>query len=68
MATYYVNRNAQANGDHEVHRQGCAWMPAAENRLLLGEYFSCHGAVMAARNHYSRVDGCYHCSNECHNS
>ncbi len=29
---FYVNKNAQPNGDHEVHRSSCAWLPDAENR------------------------------------
>jgi len=33
MASYYVNKNAQSNGDHEVHKDGCTFMPEAENRL-----------------------------------
>ena len=32
MASYYVNRNAQDNGDHEVHLQGCYW-----SSLLVGD-------------------------------
>lgn len=66
MARYYVNDNAQANGDHEVHKEGCAWMPAVHNRTYLGEFSSCGPAVAAARQHYSQVNGCYYCSNECH--
>ena len=27
MASYYVNNNAQSNGDHEVHTTGCSWLP-----------------------------------------
>ena len=66
MARYYVNKNAQANGDHEVHREGCAWLPKPENRIYLGEYLSCHGAVVNARSYYSQVDGCAYCSPDCH--
>ena len=25
MAKYYVNKNTQSNGDHEVHTTGCNW-------------------------------------------
>ena len=32
---FYVNSNAQPNGDHEVHRSDCSWLPSAENRRLL---------------------------------
>jgi len=66
MARYYVNKNAQANGDHEVHKTGCSYMPASENRIYLGEFSSCHGAVRKAKKHYSQVNGCYYCSRACH--
>ena len=68
MAHYYVNVNAQSNGDHEVHREGCSWLPDAINRIHLGAFASCHPAVVAARKHYSQVDGCGHCSPACHTS
>jgi len=64
MADYWVNRNAQANGDHEVHRQGCDYMPS--NRLHLGDFTSCRSAVSEAKKTYSQSNGCYWCSRECH--
>lgn len=66
MSRYYVNKNAQANGDHEVHTTGCEWLPKVENRIYLGTFFSCHAAVREARKHFAQVNGCYYCSNECH--
>ena len=66
MASSYVNMNAQANGDHEVHRAGCQWLPNAGNRIYLGEFHSGQPAVTAARNQYQQVNGCYFCSNACH--
>jgi hypothetical protein len=66
MAHYYVNRNAQANGDHEVHVQGCSHMPASQNCLYLGDYSSCRPAVAKANETYPRSNGCYYCSNPCH--
>ncbi|HRQ73787.1 MAG TPA: hypothetical protein PLU35_12235 [Phycisphaerales bacterium] len=66
MARYYVNRNAQANGDHEVHKEGCAWMPEPHNRDPLGEHSSCHTAVYQAKLKYPTADGCKHRSPECH--
>jgi len=66
MDRYYVNKNAQDNGDHEVHKSGCEWMPDAENRLYLGEFATCHGAVREAKKYYPQSNGCYYCSNECH--
>lgn len=68
MARYYVNKNAQSNGDHEVHKSTCNWLPKVENRTYLGDFTSCRGAVNAAKKYYSKVNGCYFCSNECHTS
>ncbi len=38
MAYHYVNKNAQSNGDHEVHAAGCSFMPASESRIYLGDF------------------------------
>lgn len=66
MARYYVNKNAQTNGDHEVHTSTCSWLPDAENRIYLGEFLTCRPAVQEARKYYVQVNGCYYCSNGCH--
>jgi hypothetical protein len=68
MARYYVNRNSQANGDHEVHRSGCSFMPKEENRLFVGEHATCGPAVKEAKRTYPQSNGCYYCSNACHTS
>jgi hypothetical protein len=66
MSKYYVNKNAQDNGDHEVHIPSCSFFPASENRIYLGEFSTCPPAVEEAKRHYSQVNGCYYCSNPCH--
>jgi len=68
MSYYYVNKNGQANGDHEVHVSGCSYMPLAENRIYLGDFTSCRPAVTEAKKHYAQSDGCYYCCNDCHTS
>lgn len=68
MARYYVNDRAQSNGDHEVHKDGCSFMPAAANRTYLGDFGTCREAVTAARRHYTQCNGCYYCANPCHTS
>lgn len=65
-SSHYVNKVAQANGDHEVHRQDCKYLPADHNRIYLGEYDRCQPAVAAAKAYYSQVNGCYFCCNACH--
>lgn len=63
---YYVNKNAQANGDHEVHELTCSFVPSEASRIYLGDFQSCSLAVAAARRHYSQVNGCFYCSRSCH--
>lgn len=66
MADYYVNTIAQRNGDHEVHRDPCSWMPGQANRISLGSFDNCQDAVSAAKTHYTQVNGCVYCSLACH--
>jgi hypothetical protein len=68
MASYYVNKNAQSNGDHEVHKEGCSFMPSEENKKYLGNFNNCKDAVTEAKKYDSQADGCYHCSRDCHTS
>lgn len=66
MANYYVNNEAQPEGDHEVHREDCHRMPT--DRKYLGDYSNCAPAVAEAKRTYPSADGCWHCSPECHSS
>lgn len=68
MNRYYVRTHAQDNGDHEVHMGTCSFLPQPENRIYLGLFPSCYGAVVAARALYPRSNGCFYCSNACHTS
>ena len=68
MSWYYVNDNAQSNGDHEVHVTGCSFLPAQQNRTYLGDFSSCNPAVREARRYFTQVNGCFYCSNPCHTS
>lgn len=67
MFRYYVEKNACENGDHAVHREGCAWLPPEEGeRVYLGEYEDCFEAVRAAKRLYPSAHGCWHCARKCH--
>lgn len=68
MPQYYINKNEQANGDHEVHQDPCNFMPDWANRVNLGYHLNCHSAVAQARNTWpnARINGCYYCCNPCH--
>lgn len=65
---YYVNKNSQSNGDHEVHEEICRYLPIAENRKYLGDFSNCRDAVKEAKRTYSQSNGCYTCSPTCHTS
>jgi len=64
MASYYVNDNAQPNGDHEVHKDGCQFMP--KYKTSLGDHASCGPAVTQAKRKYPTANGCRTCSRDCH--
>lgn len=66
MDYYYVNKLAQATGEHEVHKTTCNWLPSSENRIGLGYFPSCADAIKKAREYYTNVDGCKHCCPVCH--
>ena len=69
MTKYYVHKKQDDKGDHEVHKPGCHKMPREENREYLGMFDRCQEAVQEARKRqYSNVNGCIHCSNDCHTS
>lgn len=72
MPNFVLNRNKQANGDHEVHNttDGCSFMPNPENQVPLGIHATCHDAVTAAKNANPslRINGCYYCCRACHTS
>jgi len=66
MPVYYVNRNAQPTGEHEVHKEGCYRMPELQNRIYLRYFLNANDAVREARKYFNKVDGCYYCSPEAH--
>lgn len=68
MANYYLNIKAKANGSHEIHQVNCHYFPSTEDRILLGKFDSCNGAMAMAKQKYypSKINGCFYCVNECH--
>lgn len=63
---YYVNNNAQPNGDHEVHIKECKYMP--QSAKYLGYYDNCREAVNEAKKTYRQSNGCAFCCPLCHTS
>ncbi len=68
MPTYCVNKNAQSNGDHEVHDLtfgACNRLPDYGNRLDLGYHPNCQSAVRQAKITYWKSNGCWYCCPAC---
>lgn len=65
---YFVNKDHSGNPkhNHEVHAEGCRWMPSVTNRIDLGYHEGCGTAIIAARTYYNNVDGCHTCCSDCH--
>lgn len=54
---FYVNKNTDAQGNHEVHRENCDYLPRPENREYLGFFSNSYDAVRAAAAHGDRRRG-----------
>lgn len=61
---YYVNDNAQNNGDHEVHRDGCYYLGLTVSKTYLGIFSNAIPAVRKAKEYYRQSNGCAFCSPE----
>ncbi|RZJ69811.1 hypothetical protein [Flavobacterium sp.] len=68
MEKYYVNHNAQSNGDHEVHKESCRYFSSMTSRKDLGNHSGCASAVTEAKKTYKQSNGCATCCPSCHTS
>ena len=63
---YYINKNAQYSGEHEIHTSNCVFLPSVENRIFLGCFNKPSEALKAAKQYFNNVDGCFYCCPESH--
>jgi len=63
---YYVNKNSQPNGDHEVHESRCSWFSLVKDSEYLGAFDTCKPAVAKARSLSYNANGCAYCCSACH--
>ena len=73
MLNYYLNSNAQSNGDHEVHKETCPYYynyKIGGNFIYIGTFFNEQEAVKQAKKLYPvyKIDGCAHCCPNAHRS
>ena len=61
MTKYYLNVNTPPDGNHEVHKDGCTWMPGKVKAKYLGEFISCRAAVAKAKEYDPDANWCAFC-------
>lgn len=66
MAFYFVNTKAKTNGEHEIHKAGCLFMPSNVRRQYLGNFNDSRDALHEAEHYFNHVNGCFYCSQESH--
>ena len=73
MTNYYLNLNAQYNGDYEVHKESCPFYynyKIGGNFIYIGAFINEQDAVKRAKMLYPvyKIDGCAHCCSKTHRS
>ncbi len=68
MPEYYVSRNPDKDGFHEIHHIICPHLSEEKltEHVYLGRFNSCHKALLAAKRYYASADGCRRCASSCH--
>lgn len=66
MAEFYIETNAQANGDHIVHKANCSLLPAKDAIRYLGSIASSASALKKAAESFKHVNGCPQCASTSH--
>ncbi|WNM19133.1 hypothetical protein [Flavobacterium capsici] len=61
MKLYYVNRNPNQIGNHELHLATCNHLPNIFNRVCLGDYKTPHEALHDAKKIYPSATVCNTC-------
>lgn len=63
---YYVHILPQAGGAHEVHLDGCWFMPLSYQLIHLGTFKNSVEALTEARRIYPEVGQCQYCCGASH--
>lgn len=61
MKLYYVDKNQNQNGHHELHIATCVHLPNLFHRKYLGNYNTLSEASHHAKKHYQNTVACIHC-------
>jgi hypothetical protein len=64
MKRYYIDIEAQKNGDHVLHNEFCLYMPIIIRSKYIGEFSNSKAALKEAEKEYNTANGCNNCSPE----
>ncbi len=65
MFYYFIDKNIQISGKHEVHKNDCEFLPDTSSREYLGYFIDCQEAINIAYEKYDNVEACKNCIPEC---
>lgn len=58
---YYVNKQANAQGQHDLHSEFCGFLPTTAKRIYLGDFSNCSEAESRATKLLGQINKCLHC-------
>lgn len=63
MDFYYFNKNVDNHGWHEIHKNGCSYMPDEIDKTMIGYCSSPEEAEKRAKSEHPSYafDGCFYC-------
>jgi hypothetical protein len=64
VSRYYVAIRPQTNDHHNVHREGCPFLPEDEKRIFLGVFRSALDALHEGQRYYFKSHKCKFCLEE----
>jgi hypothetical protein len=61
---YFVAVRPRTNDFHSVHKEGCPFLPEADEKIYLGLFNSAHDAEEEGKKHFIKSKNCPFCSTQ----
>ena len=68
MYSYFISKEKNGAGKHELHASVCYKLPDPGKRIYIGEFEDCVQAMRLAESMIRSMDGCPLCSPRCHSA
>ncbi len=66
MDKFYISKFSETNGDYDVHKADCLFLPSEKHRFFLGSFDKCSEAIKKGKEIFDKPNGCYFCILNCH--